>query len=72
MKPRKAKDLRELTYEELQRILRDSIETLSRLRFQHSLSQLHDTASIKILRKDIARMKLVLAEKKKQSISSNS
>lgn len=66
MKPRKAKDLRELTYEELDQMLRDSIETLSRLRFQHSLSQLHDTASIRILQKDIARLKLVLVEKQKQ------
>ncbi|MGQ9818803.1 MAG: 50S ribosomal protein L29 [Candidatus Kapaibacteriales bacterium] len=72
MKPRKAKYLRELTYEELERMLQDSIETLSRLRFQHSLSQLHDTASIKILRKDIARLKLIIAEKHKESASTNS
>lgn len=72
MKPRKAKDLRELTYEELERMLQDSVETLSRLRFQHSLSQLHDTASIKILRKDIARLKLILAKKQKQRTSTKS
>ncbi|MFN3306205.1 MAG: 50S ribosomal protein L29 [Candidatus Kapaibacteriota bacterium] len=65
MKPRLARYLRELTDEELQRILQESIETLARLRVQHSLSQLQDTASLKILRKDIARIKTIIAERQR-------
>lgn len=63
MKPRKPKDLRELTDEELSHILSESVETLARLRFQKSLSQLQDIASIKILRKDIARIKTIISER---------
>lgn len=69
MKPRKAKDLRELTDEELIRMLRESIETLARLRFQQSLGQLHDTASIKIFRKDIARIKTILKERQENQLN---
>jgi large subunit ribosomal protein L29 len=65
MKPRKAKYLRELTTEELQRILNESVETLARLRVQHSLSQLQDTASLKILKKDIARIKTIIHERQR-------
>ncbi len=65
MKPRKAKDLRELTDQELQQILRESVETLARLRIQHSLSQLQDTASLKILKKDIARVKTIISERQR-------
>lgn len=65
MKPRLARYLRELTDEELQRILQESTETLARLRVQHSLSQLQDTASLKILRKDIARIKTIISERQR-------
>lgn len=65
MKPRKPKDLRELTNEELNHILNESVETLARLRFQKSLSQLQDISSIRILRKDIARIKTIISERQK-------
>ncbi|MCX7879337.1 MAG: 50S ribosomal protein L29 [Ignavibacteria bacterium] len=65
MKPRKAKDLRELTESELLQMLRDTTETLARLRIQHSLSQLQDTASLKVLKKDLARIKTILSEKQR-------
>ncbi|MCX6152978.1 MAG: 50S ribosomal protein L29 [Candidatus Kapabacteria bacterium] len=60
MKPRKIKDLTELTTAEIQHLLAESEETLAKQRFQHALKQLHDTAYLKILRKDIARMKTIL------------
>lgn len=65
MKPRKPKDLRELTDEELTNILNESVETLARLRFQKSLSQLQDISSIRILRKDIARIKTIISERQR-------
>jgi large subunit ribosomal protein L29 len=63
MKARKAGDLRQLSQEELERSVIEAEETLSKLRFQHALSQLQDVAYIKILRKDVARMKTLLHEK---------
>ena len=63
MKPRKAKDLRELPTDELLKTLSESEETLYKQRFQHSLKQLQDTAYLKTLKKDIARMKTVLGER---------
>lgn len=64
MKPRNAKDLRELTDSELMRLLQESQETLVKQRFQHSLKQLQDTAYLKILRKDIARINTILTERR--------
>jgi len=64
MKPRKAKDLRELSDMELKNLLDESKETLARLRIQHSLKQLTDTASLATLRKDIARIKTIINERK--------
>ncbi len=63
MKARKAKDLRELSTEELEKILSDAQETLMQQKFQHSLKQLQDTAYLKILKKDIARMKTIIHER---------
>ncbi|MEJ5244105.1 MAG: 50S ribosomal protein L29 [Bacteroidota bacterium] len=68
MKPRKAKDLRELTDSELVRLLQESQETLVKQRFQHSLKQLQDTAYLKILRKDIARINTILTERRNAKI----
>ncbi len=65
MKPRKAKDLRELNDEELKRLLEETQETLAKQRFQHALSQLDDTAYLKTLRKDIARIKTIINERQR-------
>ncbi|GBD04928.1 MAG: 50S ribosomal protein L29 [Chlorobiota bacterium] len=63
MKPRKARDLRELNDQDLLAALREAEETLAKQRFQHALKQLQDTAYLRILRKDIARMKTILHER---------
>lgn len=64
MKSRKAKDLKSLTTAELEGFLTESQENIVKLRFQVKLGQLHDTSSIHTLRKDIARMKTLLHERK--------
>ncbi len=64
MKARKAKDLRELTDKELDNLLDESRETLTRQRIQHSLKQLTDTAGLKVLKKDIARIRTIINERK--------
>lgn len=68
MKPRNAKDLRELTESELVRLLEESQETLAKQNFQHSLKQLQDTAYLKILKKDIARMRTLINERRNANI----
>jgi large subunit ribosomal protein L29 len=65
MKPRKASDIRELTDEEILLSLEEAKETLAKQSFQHALSQLHDTAYLNILKKDIARMTTILQERRK-------
>ena len=63
MKPRKPKDLRDLPQDELLKTLTEVEETLHKQRFQHSLKQLKNTAYLKILKKDIARMKTILNQR---------
>lgn len=67
MKSRKAADLLSLTTEELEGFLKESRESIVRLRFQSTLGQLHDTSSIKTMRKDIARMETILTQRKNKS-----
>ena len=55
-----AKELKSLTSEELMNKLND----LFSLRFQLATGQLENTARIKFVKKDIARVKTVLAERK--------
>jgi len=59
----KAKELRELTKEELLRKKTDIKEELFNLRFQHSTGQLENTARMRLLKRDIARIETVLREK---------
>ena len=59
----KAKELRELTAEELLKRKKDLKEEVFNLRFRHSTGQLDNTSRMKLVRKDIARIELVLHEK---------
>ena len=59
-----AKELRDLTNEELMNKLNDFKSELFSLRFQLATGQLENTARIKMVKKDIARVKTILAERK--------
>ena len=59
----KAKELRELTPEELAKRKKDLKEEVFNLRFQHSTGQLENTSRMRLLRKDLARLEMVLHEK---------
>jgi large subunit ribosomal protein L29 len=59
----KAKEVREMTVEELNKKLDDLKVELFNLRFQHAVNQLENTARIGEVKKDIARIKTVLATK---------
>ncbi|MDR3308262.1 MAG: 50S ribosomal protein L29 [Coriobacteriales bacterium] len=52
----KAKDLRELSNEDLKQKLKDGRAELFNLRFQMATSQLDNTGRIKVVKKDIARI----------------
>ncbi|MCI6737612.1 MAG: 50S ribosomal protein L29 [Intestinibacter sp.] len=60
----KAKELRDLNSEELIVKLNDFKSELFSLRFQLATGQLENTARIKMVKKDIARVKTILAERK--------
>lgn len=56
----KAGELRDLTAEELLKKKKDLKEEMFNLRFQHSTGQLDNTARLRQVRKDIARIETVL------------
>jgi large subunit ribosomal protein L29 len=62
----KARELRDLTAEELQKKKKDFKEEIFNLRFQHSTGQLENTARMKLLRRDVARIEMALREKELQ------
>jgi large subunit ribosomal protein L29 len=59
----KGKDLKELTKEELLKKKKDTKEELFNLRFQHSTGQLENTARLKLLKKDVAKIETILSQK---------
>ncbi len=61
-------ELRELSDAELQKRIMDEEESLANLKFQLSLSQLENTSKIKVIKKDVARMKTILHERALQRI----
>lgn len=61
----KAKDLRGQTEDELNTFLRDKGEELFKLQYQRSTGQLENTARVGQVRREIARAKTILSEKKR-------
>ena len=59
----KATELREMTDVELNKQLKDLKAELFNLRFQHAINQLDNPIRIETVKKDIARVMSVLAEK---------
>ena len=69
MKGRKAADLRARTEDELT----EEVDTLGKeifnLRFQRASGQLENTARVRQVRRDIARIKTILGERRRPAIS---
>ncbi|MED4869274.1 50S ribosomal protein L29 [Geobacillus stearothermophilus] len=59
----KAKEIRELTTAEIEQKIKVLKEELFNLRFQLATGQLENTARIRQVRKDIARMKTIIRER---------
>lgn len=63
MRLMKAKDLREMTDEELSKKLIDTKDELFKLRFQLATNQLDNPMKIKEVRRNIARLKTIIRER---------
>ena len=60
----KASELRELTTEELLQKSRDASNDYFNAKVKHATGQLEDTAKLKSMRRDVARVATVLSEKR--------
>lgn len=61
----KAKELRDLTHEELQQRVKDLKGKYFNMKLQLSINQLPNTAELTKVRREIARIKTVLREKER-------
>jgi large subunit ribosomal protein L29 len=59
----KARELRELTDDELQQKEKDLADQLFRLRFQQAVGQVENAMKLRTLRRELARIKTVRQEK---------
>jgi len=66
----KAREIRELQEAELVKRVKEEEENLVHLKFQKATSQLESPIKIRLVRKDIARMKTILNEKQRSSAGS--
>ena len=55
-------EIKELSQSELEFKLADSLDELYNLRFQHAMHQLDNPLRLRVVKKDIARLKTVLNE----------
>ena len=63
MKKQKASEIRQVSTEELMEMLTSTEEALVLRNFEKAMSQRENTSQIRTLRKDIARIKMVLRER---------
>ena len=63
----KMKEIREMTDESLATKAKDLGEELFNLKFQHGIRPLENTAKLRELKKEIARIKTVMTERRKTS-----
>lgn len=59
----KAKELKKLSDADLLKMYNELLEDLFKLRFKHGIRRLENPAKLGLLRRDIARIKTILAEK---------
>jgi large subunit ribosomal protein L29 len=59
----KARDIREMQIPELEKRIREEEENLVHLKFQKATSQIESPIRIRVVRRDISRMKTILKEK---------
>lgn len=67
-----AKEIRDLTNEEISARIASDQEELLRVRLNHAVSSIENPSDIKNLRRDIARLKTILHERETQAASAAS
>ncbi|NLT52012.1 MAG: 50S ribosomal protein L29 [Ignavibacteria bacterium] len=67
----KITEINEMSTEEILKRIAEEENNQLDLRFQHELKQLTNTAKLKLVRRDIARMKTVLKQRELQSAKEN-
>lgn len=67
----KIHEIREMKTEEIIQRIKDEQKNLVDLRFSHQLKQLTNTAKIRNVKRDIARLKTILQERELQSAGSS-
>lgn len=70
MKPSKTADLRHLSDGELEQQIIDNERSLLDMKFSQAVGTLDNTAAVRIVRRDIARMKTILRERAAEAASS--
>ena len=65
----KAEDLRSKTVDELTDNLNDLAKEAFNLRFQQATGQLENTARVRVVRRDIARIKTILNQRASETAS---
>ena len=60
----KISEIKNMTPDELNEKLADSLKELRQLKFNHSVQSIENPLQIKFLRRQIARMKTIINEKK--------
>ncbi|HIJ95181.1 MAG TPA: 50S ribosomal protein L29 [Desulfuromonadales bacterium] len=65
----KAKELRNIPATDLQSKQSESVKELFNLKFQLHTGRLENTSKLKTVRKDIARIKTILAESSSEGVS---
>lgn len=61
----KAREMKDLSLEELRKRLADEQESLSNLRFQLATSQLESPIKVRTVRRDIARIRTVIRQRER-------
>jgi large subunit ribosomal protein L29 len=59
-------EIRQMSKAEMEQNLEDKLEAMQNLKFQHATHQLDNPLSIRLIRRDIARLKTVLNELNKK------
>lgn len=65
----KASEIREMSVDEMNEKLGDLKKELFNLRFQHAVNQLENTARLKAVKKDIARIKTIIRSTELNSVA---
>lgn len=67
----KAKEIRDLTLEEIQARLKDEQDKLLRMRLNHAVTAIENPSDIRYTRRTIARLKTILRQQEMASQTTN-